>query len=100
MPSLPGLVPPLVEQLAPTAPLLPGLDLGSATGLTERLIYREFFPVGLTAFDSLETSLLGVKPSLSHVVARQEVRQLLSIVDPTASEKSDPWGSVPSRAAS
>ena len=36
MPSLPGLVPPLVDQVAPTASLLPGLDPGSATGLTER----------------------------------------------------------------
>jgi len=67
----------------------------TATGLTERLIYREFFPMGLTAFDSMETSLLGVKPSLSHVMARQEVRQLLTIVNPTASERRDPWGSVP-----
>jgi hypothetical protein len=34
--ALPGLVPPLVDLVAPTAPLLPGLDPGSATGLTER----------------------------------------------------------------
>jgi chromosome partitioning protein len=52
----------------------------TATGLSERVIYREFFPIGLTAFDSLETSLLGVKPTLSHVLARQEVRQLITSV--------------------
>ena len=51
-----------------------------ATGLSERVIYREFFPIGLTAFDSLEASLLGVKPTLSHVLARQEVRQLIASV--------------------
>ena len=52
----------------------------TATGLSERVIYREFFPIGLTAFDSLETSLLGVKPTMSHVLARQEVRQLIASV--------------------
>jgi len=52
----------------------------TATGLSERVIYREFFPIGLTAFDSLEASLLGVKPTLSHVLARQEVRQLIASV--------------------
>jgi hypothetical protein len=35
VPSLPGLVPPLVDQVL-TTPLLPNPDLGSATGLTER----------------------------------------------------------------
>jgi chromosome partitioning protein len=47
-------------------------------GLIERVIYREFFPVGLTAFDPLEVSVLGVKPTLSHLLARHEVRDLLA----------------------
>jgi hypothetical protein len=42
------------------------------------VVYREFFPLGLTTFDSFETSLLGVKPSMSHVLARLEVRQLIT----------------------
>jgi chromosome partitioning protein len=50
----------------------------TTSGLVERVVYREFFPLGLTTFDSFETSLLGVKPSMSHVLARLEVRQLIS----------------------
>jgi chromosome partitioning protein len=70
----------------------------TATGLLERVVYREFFPRGLTAFDSLEASLLGVKPSMSHLLARQEVRQLTAMVRlaPTPDER-EPWN--PSRHA-
>jgi chromosome partitioning protein len=67
----------------------------TARGLAERVIYREFFPKGLTAFDSIEASLLGVKPSLSHVLARQEVRQLISMVDIERGEKTDQWTTKP-----
>ena len=67
----------------------------TATGLSERVIYREFFPIGLTAFDSMETSLLGVKPTISHVVARQEVRQLIASVNLlSAHEERQPWNIV------
>jgi chromosome partitioning protein len=50
----------------------------SVSGLVERVVYREFFPLGLTMFDSFETSQLGVKPRMSHVLARLEVRQLIT----------------------
>lgn len=61
----------------------------TASGLVERVVYREFFPLGLTTFDSFETSRLGVKPSMSHVIARLEVRQLITALNlPLAS--SDP----------
>lgn len=50
----------------------------TASGLVERVVYREFFPLGLTTFDSFETSQLGIKPSISHVLARLEVRQLIA----------------------
>ncbi len=33
-----------------------------ATGISERLIFRELFPLGLTAFDTLEKRILGVEP--------------------------------------
>lgn len=69
----------------------------TATGLSERVIYREFFPRGLTALDSMETSLLGVKPALSHVLARQEVRQLISTVGLRTPEKSDPLTVFPKK---
>jgi chromosome partitioning protein len=62
------------------------------TGLLERVVYREFFPIGLTAFDSLEASLLDVKPSMSHLLARQEVRTLISSFNllPEAEDMTEP----------
>ena len=56
-----------------------GLELGFrvAEGFAERVVYREFFPRGLTALDNLDELTLGSRPSLSHVTARQEVRSLI-----------------------
>jgi chromosome partitioning protein len=42
------------------------------------VIFREFYPRGLTALDDLDESTLGTRPSLSHLTARQEVEVLLS----------------------
>jgi chromosome partitioning protein len=47
-------------------------------GLAERVIYREFFPRGLTALDNLNEATLGTRPSLSHVTARAEVMSLIA----------------------
>jgi chromosome partitioning protein len=52
----------------------------SAPGLSERVVFREFFPVGLTAFDPLDELLLGVKPTVSHVMARAEIRELVQAI--------------------
>jgi chromosome partitioning protein len=49
-------------------------------GLSERVVFREFFPVGLTAFDPLDELLLGVKPTMSHVIARNEIRELVRAI--------------------
>jgi chromosome partitioning protein len=46
-------------------------------GFAERVIYREFFPRGLTALDDLDENTLGTRPNMSHVTAREEVMQLL-----------------------
>jgi chromosome partitioning protein len=46
-------------------------------GLAERVVYREFFPRGLTALDRLDEATLGTRPSLSHVTAREEVMNLI-----------------------
>ena len=48
-----------------------------ADGISERVIFREFFPVGLTALDDLDEHVLGTRPTLSHLAARQEIRQLV-----------------------
>ena len=45
-----------------------------ASGLSERVIYRELFPSGLTLLDKGHLGELGT----SHLVARQELRALLS----------------------
>jgi chromosome partitioning protein len=49
-----------------------------ADGISERVVFREFFPIGLTALDDFEEHVLGTKPTLSHLAARQEIRQLLT----------------------
>jgi chromosome partitioning protein len=56
-----------------------GLRLGfrAIDGFAERLIYRELFPRGLSAFDNLDTATLGTRPNMAHVTARNEVRALL-----------------------
>jgi chromosome partitioning protein len=53
------------------------LGFRAADGFAERVIFREFYPRGLTALDSLDEETLGTRPSLSHVTARQEVETLL-----------------------
>ena len=45
-----------------------------AQGLSERVIYRELFPSGLTLLDKGHLGELGT----SHIVARQELRSLLA----------------------
>ena len=53
------------------------LGFRSVDGFAERVIFREFYPRGLTALDDLDESTLGTRPSMSHVTARQEVETLL-----------------------
>jgi chromosome partitioning protein len=50
----------------------------SVDGFAERVVYREFFPRGLTALDDLDEATLGTRPNMSHVTAREEVIQLLN----------------------
>jgi chromosome partitioning protein len=46
-------------------------------GLGERVIFRELFLQGLTLMDLRE---LEIKPTLSHIAARQEVKQLIDAI--------------------
>ncbi len=50
-------------------------------GLTERVIFRELFPFGLTLLDLREQGV-GVAMTMSHVAARQELRSLLQALLP------------------
>jgi chromosome partitioning protein len=53
------------------------LGFRSTDALAERVIYREFFPRGLTALDHLDEKTLGTRPSLSHLTARHELMSLM-----------------------
>ena len=49
-----------------------------ADGIAERGIFRSLFPTGMTVFDPLDQDLLGGVPSMSHMSARQEYRNLVA----------------------
>ena len=53
------------------------LGFRAVDGFAERVVYREFFPRGLTALDDLNEDTLGGRQSTSHVTARDEVRLLI-----------------------
>jgi chromosome partitioning protein len=53
------------------------LGFRSADALAERVVYREFFPRGLTALDHLDEKTLGTRPNLAHLTARQELMNLM-----------------------
>ena len=53
------------------------LNFRHAVGFGERVVYRELFPRGLTALDTLDEKTLGAKPNMSHLTARYEVRALI-----------------------
>jgi chromosome partitioning protein len=54
------------------------LGFRSIDGFAERVVYREFFPRGLTALDELDEGPLRTRPALGHMTARKEVTSLLS----------------------
>jgi chromosome partitioning protein len=54
------------------------LDLRLVEGISERMIFREFFPRGLTALDVLDKDTLGSEPTISHLAARGEITRLIA----------------------
>jgi chromosome partitioning protein len=50
-----------------------------APGFSERVIFRELFPMGLTMFD-LPIKGVDAPLTMSHVAARQEIRELLNML--------------------
>jgi chromosome partitioning protein len=60
--------------------MAPQFGFRTVRGLSERVVFREFFPAGLTAFDPMDEKMLGGKPSLSHMVARREVREMVQAI--------------------
>jgi hypothetical protein len=55
-------------------------------GFSERVVYREFFPRGLTALDDLDQATLDKRPNKLHVTARDEVIALLDALHLPLSE--------------
>ena len=53
------------------------LGFRMAEPLGDRVIYRELFPRGITALDTLDEKTLGTRPTLSHVTAQKEVMALV-----------------------
>jgi chromosome partitioning protein len=56
------------------------LNFRIADGLAERVIFREFYPRGLTAVDEVSELTLGSRPTMSHVTARLEMERLLGVI--------------------
>ena len=54
------------------------LNFRCVEGLAERVIFREFYPRGLTALDDLDEATLGTRPTLSHATARMEIENLIA----------------------
>ena len=61
-----------------TEELTKRLGFRLAPGFSERVIFRELFLLGLTVLDVVETNKGGTSLSMSHLAARQEVRDLLN----------------------
>jgi chromosome partitioning protein len=57
-----------------------------AEGISERVIFREFFPKGLTVFDTLDRATFGRPPTMSHLSARREIRELIDCLRLPVSE--------------
>jgi chromosome partitioning protein len=49
-----------------------------AEGIAERVIFRSLFTQGMTVFDPIDAQLLGGAPSVSHINARMEYRNLVA----------------------
>lgn len=56
------------------------LNFRYVDGLAERVIFREFYPRGLTAVDDLDEITLGTRPTLSHATARLEMENLIGAI--------------------
>jgi chromosome partitioning protein len=53
------------------------LGFRAVDGFAERVVYREFFPRGLTALDEVDDTTLGPRSNPAHTTARDEVKNLI-----------------------
>lgn len=64
------------------------LDFRLADGISERVVFREFFPSGLTALDRLDRQTHGSEPTVSHLAGRHEVEALMDLLHPAVPARS------------
>lgn len=63
------------------------LGLRDVEGCAERIVYRKFFPAGLTALDALDKAVLGATSDRSHQLAQREIRMLVGLLNLPTSER-------------
>jgi chromosome partitioning protein len=56
-------------------------------GCAERIVYRQLFPSGLTAFDSLNEATLRTRPSRAHLAAQREMSDLYTLLQLPTNER-------------
>ena len=56
------------------------LNFRVVDGLAERVIFREFYPRGLTAIDDASQLARGARPTMSHVTAWLEMERLMTAI--------------------
>ncbi len=77
-----------IKLLGALRQLASNLDFRLADGISERVVFREFFPAGLTALDRLDRQTHGSEPTVSHLAGRHEVRALVGLLHPAVPAKS------------
>ena len=73
------------------------LGFRAIDGIAERVVYREFFPRGLTALDDLDEATLGTRPSMGHVSAREVTSLLRDLAPRPQGVRSSPPGGRPNQ---
>jgi chromosome partitioning protein len=65
------------------------MSLGFRTleGCAERVVYRQFFPSGLTALDALDERTLGDPPTRMHQMAQDEMRDFVELLQLPTNER-------------
>ncbi len=67
------------------------LNFRCIEGLTERVIFRELYPRGLTAVDDLDEITFGARPTMSHVSAHLAMQNLMTPCYWATSEQMPKW---------
>ncbi len=62
------------------------LGFRTVEGLAEQVVFREFYPRGLTAVYDLDEITLGSRPTMSHATAQIEVQNLIAALLAPAGE--------------